>query len=158
MNIEGYSVFSSRTLHSGFYSFVKNLEYILLFAVASVGLVGSVYIFVDNSMNAPQMPNGNLSFVPAATLDQSSSGKLEDFKNFIEIKGKERVDAELTFIVKVDLSSKRYVLEMGDDMRMIITQPEFTYKYAKAGKYTLELKEISAGLITTVAKKELKIK
>ena len=158
MNIEGYSIFSGRSLHSGFYTFVRNLEYVLLFAVAAVGLVGSIYIFVDNSMNAPQMPNGNLNYAPTVSHEQTSGADLANFKDFIEIKGKEKVDNELTFLVKMDLNAKRYVLEMGDEMRMILTQPEFSYRYSKPGKYTLELKEITSGLITTIAKRELKIK
>ena len=48
-------------------------------------------------------------------------------------------------------------MEMGNGERVIITADEFPYKYDKAGTYTLELKTITRGLISTIATKEIKV-
>ncbi len=135
-------------------SLPNGLEYLLLCLVAVIGLTGSIYMFASN---AQKNANNNFNqFATAPLIEQEDDA--ESFSDYIKVSGKKRVDNEISFETKMDIKAKRYVMEMGDGMRMIITAPSFTYKYAKKGKYTLELKTIERGLITTVATKTLKIK
>lgn len=44
-------------------------------------------------------------------------------------------------------------MEMGDGVRLIVTQKNLMYNYAVPGKYTIELKEHKSGLLTLVGTK-----
>ncbi|MBL0101885.1 MAG: hypothetical protein IPP49_19090 [Saprospiraceae bacterium] len=57
-----------------------------------------------------------------------------------------------------DVKSSRFVLEMGDGVRLIITQNSLSYSYAQPGKYVIELKEIKNGLLHLVGTKKIKVK
>ncbi|MEE9437792.1 MAG: hypothetical protein V3V14_02250 [Saprospiraceae bacterium] len=138
----------------------KFIEKILLFLIAFLGIVGSLYVFSisSNSNNSPNY--NNLSFVAAASTDNvfdELAGK-KKFKRYIKIKGDKKTGSVLNFTFLKDRKETRYVLEMGNGERMIITSNIFPYKYNTPGKYLLELKTIKRGLITTIATKEIKIK
>jgi hypothetical protein len=49
-------------------------------------------------------------------------------------------------------------MEMGDGVRLIVTQQKLMYTYETPGKYVLELKEIKNGLLNLVGTKKIKIK
>jgi hypothetical protein len=132
----------------------NGLEYFLLCLVATIGLAGSIYMFASNAQNNA---NNNFNQFAAAPIVDTEKNR-SSFSDYFRVSGKKRVDSEISFETKMDIKEKRYVLEMGDGMRMIITAPSFTYKYAKKGKYKLELKTIERGLITTIATNTLKIK
>jgi hypothetical protein len=136
-------------------SITNGFEYIILCLVAGIGLMGSIYLFAANSQNDS---NNNFNQFATATILSSDDEVRNSFSDYVKITGKKRVDIDLSFKTKMDIKAKRYVMEMGDGMRMIITQPSFEYKYAKKGKYELELKTIERGLITTLATKTIKIK
>ena len=57
-----------------------------------------------------------------------------------------------------DEKASRYVMEMGDGVRLIVTQKNLMYNYAVPGKYTIELKELKSGLLTLVGTKKIKVK
>jgi len=138
----------------------KFIEKILLFLIAFLGIAGSVYVFSVSS-NPNNTPNyHNLSLVASASTDYDISidEKKVKFKNFFKIQGKKKVGELLSFTFKEDRNEQRYVLDMGNGERVIITSDEFPYKYEKAGVYNLELKTINRGLIKTIATKELTIK
>lgn len=137
----------------------KLIEKILLSLIAILGFMGSMYVFSasSNGNGAPQY--NNMAVIAAAsTYDATTDDKKEKFKNFFKIEGDKEAGEMLNFIFKEDRNSMRYVLDMGNGERVIITSDEFPYKFDKAGTYLLELKTISRGLITTIATKELKIK
>lgn len=133
------------------------IEYLLLGIVASLGLIGSIYIFAANT-GGNSNNNFNQFATATAVVADESSDELSSFSDFIKVSGKKKVGNEIQFASKMDIKSKRYVMEMGDGMRMIITQPNFSYQYKEKGKYLLELKTIERGLITTVATHKLKVK
>ena len=135
-----------------------NIESLLLSVVAALGLIGSIYIFAANASGPSNNNFNQFSAATTVTEIESSEDKAASFKDFMNISGKKKVGNDIEFKSKMDIKEKRYVMEMGDGMRMIITQPEFSYQYAEKGKYLLELKTIERGLITTVATKTLKIK
>lgn len=143
---------------SGFSS--KIIEKLLLTLIAFMGVIGSLYVFTNSSNNNNTPNYHNLSLVAASVSDFDSNtldGKVK-FKDFIKIEGKKKAGNKLNFKFKKDRHASRYVMEMGNGERVIITADEFPYKYDKPGKYKLELKTITRGLISTIATKELKIK
>ena len=138
----------------------KSIEKLLLILIAVLGIIGSLYVF-SNSSNNNNTPNyHNLSLVAASVSDFDSNplDKKVKFKDFIKIDGKKKAGKMLNFTFKKDRKVTRYVMDMGNGERVIITADEFPYKFDKAGTYKLELKTITRGLISTIATKELKIK
>ena len=138
----------------------KSIEKLLLILIAVLGIIGSLYVFSSSSSNNNTPNYHNLSLVAASVgdFDANTLDKKAKFKDFIKIEGKKKVGAEMNFIFKKDRKSARYVMDMGNGERVIITADEFPYVFKKAGEYTLELKTINRGLITTVATKDIKIK
>ena len=138
----------------------KSIEKFLLILIAILGVIGSLYVF-SNSSNNNNTPNyHNLSIVAASVSDFESNtvDKKVKFKDYIKIDGKKNIGETLTFTFKGDRQASRYVMDMGNGERVIITADEFPYTFKKAGTYLLELKTINRGLISTLASKELKIK
>lgn len=163
MRINDYSSIdmSSATIISQVEKFSpKFIEKVLLFLIAFLGFMGSLYVFTSSS-NGNNNPNyQNLALVAASFADSDSEDVVgqEKFKKFFKINGDKKVGELLNFKFKKDRKAQRYVLDMGNGERVIITADEFPYKYSKPGTYLLELKTISRGLITTISTKELKIK
>ncbi len=135
-----------------------SMEFFLLSIVAILGLVGSIYIIASNAAGNSNNNYNQFATTPVVELEEDVDELGSSFGNYIKISGKKRVGNEIEFETKMDIKEKRYVMEMGDGMRMIITQPKFSYQYKEKGKYVLELKTIERGLITTIATKKLKIK
>jgi hypothetical protein len=154
MHLDNYTPLKSIEINT---AVSKHFEQILLIIVACLGLLGSVYIFADNTLMPSNPSESNFQLFSAAPIAAMET-EVGDFEEYIDIDGDKRVGEELTFTFKGDPKASRYVLEMGDEMRYIITSNEFTYTYKKEGDYTLELKEIHRGLITVLATKKLKIK
>ncbi|MDF1696073.1 MAG: hypothetical protein P1U56_09590 [Saprospiraceae bacterium] len=139
----------------------KLIEKLLLILIAILGIIGSLYVFTNSSNNNNNSPNyHNLSMVAASVSDfdtKAIDGGAK-FKDYIKIEGKKKIGQMLNFKFKKDRKAARYVMDMGNGERVIITADEFPYTFDKPGKYTLELKTINRGLISTVATKEIKIK
>lgn len=137
----------------------KFIEKILLFLIAFLGFMGSLYMFTSSSNNNNNPNYQNLAVAAASITDYSVMDENEaKFKDFFKIEGKKKAGKMLNFIFKEDRKTSRYVLDMGNGERVIITSNEFPYKFDKPGKYLLELKTINRGLISVVASKEIKIK
>lgn len=138
----------------------KFIEKILLILIAFLGIMGSLYVFSSsaNNNNTPNYNNLSMAAVASLDLDEEDLEVKAKFKNYFKIEGKKRVGELLTFKFKKDRKESRYVLDMGNGERVIITSDEFPYKFDKPGKYLLELKTINRGLISVIATKELKIK
>jgi hypothetical protein len=156
MNTRYYA--DSGSIQIGFINnLVKNGEYLLLCFVAIIGLSGSIFVL---SQKKGLSKNELSQFAPAIVLDEKKS----DFDKYVSISGNKKAGEALHFeiknleIISPSQGSKRYVMEMGDGSRMIITQSSFDYKYASKGEYKLELKEIQRGLLILIGEKKLKIK
>ncbi len=137
----------------------KFIEKVLLFLIAFLGFMGSLYVFTSSSNNNNNPNYQNLAIAAASASDYATlDAKKAKFKDYFKIEGKKRSGTMLNFKFKEDRNELRYVLDMGNGERVIITSDEFPYTFDKPGKYLLELKTINRGLITVVATKELKIK
>ena len=137
----------------------NKIEKILLFLIAAIGLVGSSYIFAASSGSSPSPKLGNLAAAaPIVTEDNDTSEWKEKFGDYIKIEGKKKVGQPITFKFVGEKDGGRFVMEMGNGNRMIITGDEWPFTYQEAGKYVLELKRIDKGLIRTIATKTIKVK
>jgi hypothetical protein len=155
MSINFYNATVKKNLPAYSFAFSSSLELFLLSAIASFGLIGSAYLFNQNINMEPS------TSVMAAMIQPEEDKTIElkdDFNELIKINGKKKSGETLEFELNFDHSQSRYVLEMGDGMRIILTRPSFTYTYKELGKYNLEMKEISQGLIQIKASTVLKIK
>ncbi|MBK8700828.1 MAG: hypothetical protein IPN29_15300 [Saprospiraceae bacterium] len=149
MDVKIYT--QNQTLFPSTHSFVfRYFEYILLFLVAATGLLCSAFALSDNS----SMPS-NENFRQVVSLD---AARKSDFDKYVKIEGERKTGSELQFEISLNLAEKRYVMEMGDGRRMILTSPKFNYTYPAKGEYILELKEIQRGLIVLIGEKKVKIK
>ena len=107
----------------------KFIEKLLLILIAFLGVVGSLYVFTNSSNNNNTPNYHNLSLVAASASDfdlNTLDGKVK-FKDYIKIEGKKKVGEELNFTFKKDRHATRYVMEMGNGERVIITADEFAY-------------------------------
>jgi hypothetical protein len=149
MAVKSYNQMGSYVQPSQSFAF-KYLEHGLLCLIAFTGLFCSGFALVDNA----QLPMHNFDkkaalFEPTNTMD---------FDKIILINGNYIKNQALDFKLNLDLIPSKYVLDMGDTKRVILTQENFDYTFEKSGSYLLELKEISRGLITVVASKKITIK
>jgi hypothetical protein len=128
---------------------IKYLEYGLLYFIAATGLLCSGFALIDNS----HVPSHNFD-KKAALVEPIST---VSFDKIVKIRGAYTANTTLEFEIILELIPSKYVLDMGDNRRVILTQNNFDYKFEKKGTYLLELKEISRGLITVVASKKITI-
>ena len=157
MNIDIYNTTSKKSSVS---SQITSLffEPLILSLLAVIGLIGTIFMFQQNPNQIPSNAYLVSSVEPRNNEDISPVAAKNDFDKMVKISGKERAGEELEFSLIFDKSQSRYVMEMGDGMRIILTQESFKYTYAEKGTYLLEIKEINLGVINTVASKKVKIK
>jgi hypothetical protein len=130
--------------------FTRYFEYILLLVVALIGLICSAFALAETTPSGSNMP-----YTQFVSLDL---GKKSEFDKHVQLTGEHKNGATLSFHINLDLAASRYVMDMGDGNRMIITQNDFDYTYFTKGEYLLELKEINRGLISLIGDKKLKIR
>jgi hypothetical protein len=128
----------------------RYLEYGILCVIAITGLFCSGFALIDNS----QMPMHNFD----KTISSFESTPGVNFDQIVKINGNFAKKNPLNFEINLELSPSRYVLDMGDTRRVILTQNEFEVTFDQGGEYLVELKEISRGLITVIASKKIVIK
>lgn len=165
MNLEHYTPlhFSKKSFHlSHFIS--THFEPLLLSLVVLTGIIGSIYLFGQNLVlneTGSLQTTGNQpgsSLVSGLFLSHEEEESNNDFEDYIKIAGKVEAGKIFYFDFLQDEKASRYVLEMGDGVRLIVTQKNLMYQYAAPGKYTIELKEIKGGLLNLIGTKKIKVK
>jgi hypothetical protein len=130
-------------------AFYRYFEYLLLFFIALIGLVCSAFALADNYNH----PNNNYT-KKVSNFEPQSANNVD---NFLSISGPMEKNKPILISVKLDLSSHRYILDMGDGKKVILTQSPFEYLYQSKGQFVIELKEIKRGLISSLGEKKLEI-
>jgi hypothetical protein len=126
------------------------------------GIIGSVYLFGQKIIlgDTSSTPGGSPSTSSIASIftdtDETASSDL--FDDFVKIADNRKAGQPLEIEFLKDPKSSRYVMEMGDGVRLIVTQQKLIYTYETPGKYVLELKEIKNGLLNVLGTKKIKIK
>lgn len=157
MSINIYHTFSKKNSFTAQIASLVFEPFVLSF-LAAVGLVGTIFMFKQNPNPAPSNAYVIATVETKQKVESIQHKDDYDFDKMVKISGKEKVGEELEFNLIFDRSQRRFVMEMGDGMRVILTRDNFTYVYKEKGTYLLEIKEINLGVINTVASKKLKIK
>ncbi len=129
-------------------------EHILLIVVASIGLAGSLFVFSE-------CPDAKVSSVHTGSINQSAvlttNSAQKSIDQWINITGEAKAQQKLNFSWTARNPNSRYVLDMGNGERVMLRGKLFEYSYTNGGDYTLELKEITNDLISTIGTYDLKI-
>ena len=164
MNIEHYTpMHFSRRHTSTSHFFTTHIEPVLLSLLVLTGIIGSIYLFGQKFIGneSPGMSSGNQlpHSAAIATLFVGEDDKpSDDFDQYIKMDSKQVAGQTFSFSFLKDEKASRYVMEMGDGVRLIVTQKELIYKYEQPGKYVIELKEIKDGLLNIIGTKKIKVK
>lgn len=164
MNIEHYTPvhFNKRHAHASQF-FTTHFEPFLLSLLVLMGLIGSIYLFGQKFVNADfSSINGNNGSSPTSVaslfITNDDEAPANEFDDYVNIEGKITAGQRFNFKFLKDEKASRYVMEMGDGVRLIVTQKDLLYQYEQPGKYVIELKEIKDGLLHIVGTKKIKVK
>jgi hypothetical protein len=163
MNAHSYTPVRVFKKQSHFFQYLTtNFEPFLLSMLVITGIVGSVYLFGQKLIvgETSSMSAGNASSPSLAgiLLDDWEAGASDLFDEYVKIADKKKAGELLEIEFLKDPKASRYVMEMGDGVRLIVTQQKLMYTYETPGKYVIELKEIKNGLLSIVGTKKIKIK
>ncbi len=143
--------------------FHGHVEPMLLSLLILTGAVGSIYLF-GQPKNEPSFvesgmsPQGSSFAAALFTSSEEDEAATNKFDDYINIKTKPVANEDFFFDFTQDNKASRYVLEMGDGVRLIVTQKNLQYTYKLPGKYTIELKEINRGVLQLLGTKKIKVK
>ncbi|MBK9735882.1 MAG: hypothetical protein IPO92_13375 [Saprospiraceae bacterium] len=165
MNVDHYTPihFAKRSLHIS-QIFSTHFEPMLLSLLVLTGFIGSIYLFGQNiqgnhsgqfSTAQTDPENASISNILFASEEDNASG---DFDDFVKMPDKTEAGKVFYFDFLQDEKASRYVMEMGDGVRLIVTQKNLQYTYKEPGKYIVELKEIKRGLLNLIGTKKIKVK
>ena len=165
MNVNHYTPVRISKRNTNFSHLITtHLEPLLLSLLVLTGIIGSIYLFgqqlggndatqVSSFNNGPEKTS--LASMLFASPEDVGSNK---FDNYVKIEGKVLAGKNFYFDFLEDPKASRYVMEMGDGVRLIVTQKNLQYQYAEPGKYVIELKELKSGLLQLVGTKSIKVK
>ena len=129
-------------------------EHILLIVVASIGLAGSLFVFSE-------CPDAKVSSVHTGSINQTAvlttNVSEQSLDQWVTISGEAKAQQKLNFNWTARNPNSRYVLDMGNGERVMLRGEAFDYSYSDGGNYTLELKEITNDLISTIGTYNLAI-
>lgn len=129
-------------------------EHILLIVVASIGLAGSLFVFSE-------CPDAKVSSVHTGSINQTAvlttNESEQSLDQWVTISGEAKAQQKLNFNWIARNPNSRYVLDMGNGERVMLRGGAFDYSYTDGGNYTLELKEITNDLISTIGTYDLAI-
>jgi len=143
----------------------SQFEPLLLSFLVLAGIIGSSYILgekllMDASSSLTTLQGGEpekstIASIFVSSEKENASKELSEYLS-MDKKITAGEDFKMTFLK--DEKASRYVMEMGDGMRLIITQKNLYYQYKEPGVYYIELKEIKDGLLNIVGTKKVKVK
>lgn len=137
----------------------KHVEPMLLSMLILTGAIGSFYVFGLNFLRSDQAfatLSDNIDKGAAnAMYAPNSANAFDEYVTLEEpiVAGK---SFKITFLQ--DNTADRYIIEMGDGMRMSVTNTNLMYTYELKGKYVMELKVLKDGLFQMIGTKKIKVK
>jgi hypothetical protein len=165
MNLNHYTPihYGKRSLHLS-QLISTHFEPLLLSVLILTGIIGSVYLFGHNIVGANNT-DSSVSFnskqptsLAGFFLNKEEDAASNDFDDYVKIDSKVQAGQKVYFDFLKDEKASRYVMEMGDGVRLIVTQKNLMYVYEEPGKYVIELKEIKDGLLHLIGTKKIKVK
>jgi hypothetical protein len=165
MSINDYPTVGVHKRHVNISHFFSlHLEPFLLSMMLLAGVIGSLYIFGEKLIHESGKSVTGLSHEPENSafamtfLSHDEDKTTADFNDYIRMDKKVISGKEFSITFLQDEKASRYVMEMGDGVRLIITQKNLSYEYKEPGTYYIELKEIKDGLMHIVGTKKIKVK
>lgn len=164
MSIDHYTPihFNKRHAHASQF-FTTHFEPLILSLLVLIGFIGSIYLFGQKFVGGEPSGMASSNGSPVAAM-ASLFTKTEDeapanaFDDYVNIEGKVKAGVSFNFQFLKDEKASRYVMEMGDGVRLIVTQKQLLYEYAAPGVYIIELKELKDGLLHIIGTKKIKVK
>ncbi|MFN8337890.1 MAG: hypothetical protein U0T36_02630 [Saprospiraceae bacterium] len=166
MSIDHYTPihFNKRHAHASQF-FSIHFEPLILSLLVLIGFIGSIYLFGQKfvSGESSQLTSGNSNGSPVAAMASLFAAPDEEapanaFNDYVSIESKVKAGERFTFQFLKDEKASRFVMEMGDGVRLIVTQKQLLYEYAAPGVYIIELKELKDGLLHIIGTKKIKVK
>lgn len=161
MNVEHYTSFipAKKSISSVFHV-SKKAETMVLSFLAVIGIAGSIFLVTSSASyksSGPSLPEyGAMS---AFLTNLESENKMSsDFNKYVKMGNKGKAGDAIVMTFLQDEKASRYVMDMGDGVRLVVTQKNLMYTYEKPGKYTIELKEIQRGILHLRGTKVVKVK
>lgn len=164
MNIEHYTpIRLSKKQFNFAHIFKVHIEPFLLSLLVLTGIIGSIYllgqkIIFSETQTELTENNGKPLISSVASVLVGEEAPANAFDEYISMDKKIIAGQRFNFTFLQDEKASRYVMEMGDGVRLIVTQKNLLYQYDKPGKYVIELKEIKDGLLHIVGTKKIKVK
>jgi hypothetical protein len=161
MRIEHYTPsLSAKKQIQGIFHVSKKAESMVLSFLAVIGIAGTIFLITNRPSYqnpGPSLPEYGAvsSFLSNLEAENQLSS---DFNKYIKMAGKGKVGEAVIITFLQDEKASRYVMDMGDGVRLVVTQKDLFYTYEKPGKYTIELKEIQRGILHLRGTKTVKIK
>ncbi len=165
MNAEFYpSIRLKKKSHKASHIFKVHIEPFLLSLLVLTGLIGSIYlfgqklIFSNGNASIPESNNSPMLSSITSMIASEEEAPSNAFDEYIAMDKKIVAGEKVNIQFLKDEKSSRYVMEMGDGVRLIVTRTDLFYVYEQPGKYVIELKEIKDGLLHIVGTKKIKVK
>lgn len=161
MRLEHYtpSLTTKKSYH-GIFHISKKAESMALSFLAMIGIAGTIFLISNRPSyqgSGPSMPE--YSSVSAFFSTMEAENKMSsDFNKYVRMGNKAKAGQQVVMTFLEDEKASRYVMDMGDGVRLVVTQKDLIYTYDKPGKYTIELKEIQRGILLLRGTKVIKIK
>ncbi|MBK9152322.1 MAG: hypothetical protein IPM26_15675 [Saprospiraceae bacterium] len=161
MQLNNYTHYpiGKKAAHSGIH-IIKHIESLLLWLLATTGVIGTVFL-ISQHLNNPLNNNKGPEMAAISTLlgqSDNSEQSTSDFDQYIQMPSKANAGEVIEIKFLQDETASRYVMEMGNGERLIVTQKDLIYTYDQPGKYVIELKEIRRGILRLIGTKKIKVK
>lgn len=161
MRVNHYTpVLSSKKVYHGLFHVSKKAETMVLSFLAMIGIAGTIFLITSRpsyQSAGPSLPEYGAVSSFFSTLE-SENKMASDFEQYVKMNGKVKAGEKISMTFLEDEKASRYVMDMGDGVRLVVTQKNLEYTYEKAGKYTIELKEIQRGILHLRGTKVIKVK
>lgn len=132
----------------------------MLSVLAFIGIAGTVFVMSNRptyqNPGSPVPEYGDLTSIVSSL--EAENKMASDFNKYIKMTSKATAGKAVIMTFLEDEKASRYVMDMGDGVRLVVTQKNLEYVYEKPGKYTIELKEIQRGILHLRGTKVIKVK
>jgi len=161
MRVDHYtSTLSAKKTFHGLFHVSKKAETMVLSFLAIIGMAGTIFLIT----NRPSYQNAGPSLPEYSAVStffsnmENESKMASDFNKYIKMGSKAKAGEAVQMTFLEDEKASRFVMDMGDGVRLVVTQKDLSYTYEKPGKYTIELKEIQKGILHLRGTKVIKVK
>ncbi len=136
----------------------KFSDHFLLFFIAAIGFIGSVYLF---SYCGPEKTDNSISSITSINNSSvfSNDTREYDFSKEVNIEGALEVGQKLSFTLHENNFGANFLLDFGNGIeRMINSNTIVNHVYSNSGDFKLQLKALKSNKLQTVCSKTITIR